>query len=196
MRAAAALVAAVLLPALLAGCGFHLRQAPDLPVSMQRIYVAVPGGNGDLLRELRRGLESDDTEVLEDPTGATTILSIASVSRDSRPLSLNRRGVPLEYQVTTRVEFSMVVDGATVIEPQVVVMNRNYSYRVTNAISNEEQEAALRRSMAKDIAQFVIFRVVAAAKNLKGAYAAPAAVTTPAPATQAVPAAATALPPV
>jgi len=189
VKAAAPLLAAVLL---LVGCGFHLRQAPDLPVSMQRIYVAVPGGNGDLLRELRRGLESDDTEVLADPTG----LSIASVGRDSRPLSLNRRGVPLEYQVTTRVEFSMVVDGATVIEPQVVVMNRNYSYRVSNAISNEEQEAALRRSMAKDIAQFIIFRVVAAAKNLKAAYAAPATVTAPAPATQAVPAAASAPPPV
>ena len=67
----------------LSACGFHLRQAPDLPPSMRKIYVAAPGQSGQLLRELRRSLASDDTEILTTPEGATTTLSIISVTQVS-----------------------------------------------------------------------------------------------------------------
>lgn len=188
----------------LAGCGFHIRQSPDLPPQMRRIYIAAPGGSGDLLRELRRGLASDDTEVLADPTGATTILSIINVSRSSRPIAIDRKGAALEYQVLNRVEFAMTVDGATVIQPQTVVLTRNYAYSVSNAVANEEQEDTLNKVLAKDISQFIIFRVVAAAKNLPPVYsfpsaashAVPVAAPAPAPSTQPAPAAASAPPPI
>jgi LPS-assembly lipoprotein len=190
---------------LLAGCGFHLRQAPDLPPQMQKIYIAAPGGNGYLMRELRRGLASEDTEVLESPAGATAILSIISVSRRSLPLAIDRKGEALEYQVSNRVEFALSVDGATVIQPQAVVLTRNYAYSVSNQVANEEQEDTLNKVLAKDISQFIIFRVVAAAKSLAPVYSFPgavigavpaAAVPAPAPSTQPAPAAASAPPPV
>jgi len=187
---------------LLAGCGFHVRQAPDLPPQMQRIYIAAPGGNGDLMRELRRGLASADTQVLESKVGATAILSIINVSRTSRPVAIDRRGEALEYQVLNRVEFALSVDGATVIQPQAVVLTRNYAYHVSNQVANEEQEDTLNKVLAKDISQFIIFRVVAAAKNLAPVYSFPEAVShaapvvaSPVPATQAAPAAASAPPP-
>ena len=187
--------AALLSALLLAGCGFHLRQAPDLPPQMQRIYIAAPGGNGDLLRELRRGLESDDTEVTLDPTGATTTLSIINVTHENRPIAIDRRGLALEYQLITRVEFSMTVDNTTVIQPQIVTLTRNYAYSNSNAITNEEQEDNLNKALAKDISEFIIFRVVAAAKNVAPVYSFPGASTHPAPAV-AAPAPASAPPPV
>ncbi len=188
---------------LLTACGFHLRQAPDLPPQMQRIYIAAPGGNGDLLRELRRGLASDDTEVTTDPTGATTTLSIINVSHENRPIAIDRRGVALEYELITRVEFAMTVDNVTVIQPQIVTLTRNYAYSNSNAITNEEQEDNLNKAIAKDVSQFIIFRVVAAAKNVAPVYSFPGASThaapalaSPSPATLAVPAPASAPPPV
>jgi LPS-assembly lipoprotein len=183
--------ALLLLLLLLAGCGFHFRQAPDLPPQMRKIYVAAPGGNGDLLRELRRGLESDDTQVLEDPTQATTILSIISANRRSRPIAINRQGAALEYEVLYQVEFSLVVEGVTVIRPQSVTLRRTYAYSISNAIANEEQEDTLDKAIAKDISQFIIFRVTAAAKNVAAVYSFPSAVTAPPPATAVAPAAAT-----
>ena len=183
----------LLLCGLLAGCGFHLRQAPELPPSMRKIYVAAPGHNGDLLRELRRSLASDHTEILDTPQLATTTLSIISVERTSRPLAVNGAGNPVEYQVTYTVEFSLIVDGTTILEPQTVTLNRNYAYSVANAVANEEQEQALNQAMAKDVSQFIAFRLAAAAKNLP-----PPAITRPAPpaASTPVPPAATAAPPV
>jgi LPS-assembly lipoprotein len=194
-----------LLPALLSACGFHLRRAPDLPPSMRKIYITAPGSNGDLLRELRRGLASDDTEVLATPEGATTILSIISVSHSSRPLALSRVGVALLYQVQYEVEFSLTVQGAVILEPQSVILNRNYTYRVSNAIANEEQEQALNQALAKDVSQFIVTRVVAAARVLPkylmavpSTHPAPAAASKPVPAaaTGAAPDAVTASPPV
>ena len=57
-----------------------------------------------------------------------------------------------------KVEFAMTVDGATVIQPQTVVLTRNYAYSVSNAVANEEQEDTLNKVLAKDVSQFIIFR--------------------------------------
>lgn len=182
-----------LLPALLSACGFHLRRAPDLPPSMRKIYITAPGSSGDLMRELRRGLASDDTDVLPTPEGATTILSIISVSHSSRPLALSRVGVALLYRVQYEVEFSLTVQGAVILEPQTVTLERNYTYKVSNAIANEEQESALNQALAKDVSQFIVTRVVAAAHSLpKYLMAVPSTRNAPAAASRPAPAATTA----
>lgn len=177
---------------MLSACGFHFRQAPDLPPSMRHIYIASPGGNGALLRELRRDLASDDTEILPTPLGATTTLSIIGVSRSSRPMALAQNGQPLEYQVTYQVEFSLLVQDTPILEPQTVDLKRNYTYSVTNAIANEEQEQNLEDALSRDIAQFIVYRVVAAARSLSPSLAAlPSTAKAPAAASVAAPAAGT-----
>jgi LPS-assembly lipoprotein len=181
----------------LAGCGFHFRQPPDLPPSMRRIYVAAPSSTGDLLRELRRDLASNDTQVLETPDGASTILSIIGISHTSRPLALSRDGRPLEYRVSYEVEFSLQVLGATILEPQSVILERNYTYSVSNGIANEEQEKTLDVAISKDIAEFIVYRLIAASHSLPPSLVAlpatlppPAAAAAPIPATHPAPAAA------
>ena len=173
---------------LLTACGFHFRQAPDLPPSMRHIYIAAPGNNGVLLRELRRDLASDDTVILPTPEGATTVLSIIGVTNSSRPLTLSRNGRPLEYQVTYRVEFSLLVQDTVIVEPQTVDLKRNYTYSVSNAIANEEQEQNLQDALSRDVAQFIVYRVVAAARSLSPSLAAmPVTAKVPAAASVTVP---------
>lgn len=187
------LAAAGALCLLLTACGFHLRQPPDLPPSMREIYVAAPGQSGQLVRELRRNLASDSTQVLSSPEHATATLSIISVDQSSRPLAVDVSGNPLEYQVTYSVSFSLIVEGVTVMEPQTLTLNRDYAYSVANAVANQEQEQALNRAMAKDVAQFITFRLVAAAKNMPRALATAVA---PVPTTRPAPVAGTTRPPV
>ena len=76
-------------------------------------------------------------------------------------------------------------------------------YELLGTIANEEQEDNLNKAIAKDVSQFIIFRVVAAAKNVAPVYSFPGASThaapalaSPSPATLAVPAPASAPPPV
>jgi LPS-assembly lipoprotein len=186
------LVSGMLGLTLLSACGFHFRQAPDLPPSMRHIYIATSGGNGTLLRELRRDLASDDTEILPTPLGATTILSIIGVSHSSRPMALAQNGQPLEYRVTYQVEFSLLVQDTPILEPQTVDLKRNYTYSVTNAIANEEQEQNLEDALSRDVAQFIVYRVVAAARSLSPSLAAlPASMAAPKAASSAIPVSAT-----
>lgn len=184
----ARLLTGALLALLLAGCGFHLRRAPDLPPAMRSLYIAAPGGDGALLRQLRRELASDRTRILSDAesANATAVLSIVYARQRSYPVAIGVNGQALEYAVAYQVEFSLQVQGVTVLEPQTVTQTRQYAYNVANAVANQEQEDALSRSLIDEVSQLITFRVVAAAKNLSAspppaATVAPAVPVTPAP---------------
>ena len=165
------------LTAALAACGFHLREAPYLPPQMRVIYVAAPGGSSDLVRELRRNLASDNTEVVLDPTNATATLSILHASQSTRPLTFNNLGRAIEYEVAYEVEFSMMAGGVVIIPPQKLALSRSYNFSTSNAVGNEEQSDVEYAALTHEMARLILFRIQAAARSLT-----PPASTVPAPA--------------
>ena len=171
----------------LAGCGFHLRRAPVLPPQLHALYIT-GAGSSNLMRSLRRNLASDTTTIVNDSTQATAVLNIMKASGSSSLLALNRAGQPLEYRVTYEVEFSLMVGNAVLIEPQTLALTRTYNYNIQDAIGNQEQEDALETAMETDIAQLIVFRIQAAAKNALP----PVVMPVPAKATMSAPVAATA----
>lgn len=174
----AALVACLMTLGVLAGCGFHLRRAAELPPQLHALYIS--GGSTSLLRNLRRNLASDRTTIVDNPTLASAVLSISQASGSSTLLAISRSGQPIEYRVTYRVRFSLMVGNAVLIEPQTIALTRTYNYNIADAAGNEETEDALNNAMETDIAQLIVFRIQAAAKNalLPIAVPAPAATTT------------------
>jgi len=189
MMRATALAACLMSLSFLAGCGFHLRRALTLPPQLHALYI---GGSASstLMRNLRRNLESGTTTIVDDPTLATAILDIRKASQSSTLLAISRSGQPLEYRVTYRVEFSLMVGNAVLIEPQSLALTRTYNYSVQDAIGNQEQEDALETAMETDLAQLIVFRIQAAAKNALPPMVMPA----PANTTLSAPAVATASP--
>ena len=154
----------------LTACGFHLRRATELPADMRSIYIsggtAISGDtSGNLLRYLRRDLATANCQVLDEPTKATAMLRIDNVQQDSTLLAISALGTPLEYKVTYRVDFSLLVGNAVLIEPQTLVLSRAYNYNISNAIANQEQADALSGAMAIDMAQLIVFRIQAAARS-------------------------------
>ena len=164
MMRAAALVACLGVLCLLVGCGFHLRRAPELPPQLHALYIS-GSISSNLMRSLRRNLASDTTTIVDAPTLATAILDIRRASRSSSLLAISRTGQPLEYRVTYKLEFSLMVGNAILIEPQTLALTRTYNYNVQDAIGNQEQEEALESGMETDLAQLIVFRIQAAAKN-------------------------------
>jgi len=189
---------AVLLTALSTACGFHLRQTPNLPAQMRVIYVASNGQNADLVRELRRNLASEDTDVVLDPVNATATLSILHAAQSSRPLTFNNLGRAIEYEVSYRVEFSMIAGGVVIMPPQNLNLTHSYNFSASNAVGNEEQANAEFSALTHEMAQLIVFRIQAAAKSLPPAPAAaanPAAVPAAPAGTATLPIATTAAPP-
>lgn len=181
MKRPSGYVACLVVFSLLAGCGFHLRRAAELPPQLHALYIN--GGSIDLVRSLRRNLASGSTTIVDDPTLASAILDINRASGSSTLLAISSAGVPIEYRVTYTVQFSLMVGNAVLIEPQTIALTRTYNYNVQNAIGNQEQEQALYSAMQTDIAQLIVFRIQAAARNAlppapaKTAMAVPAATT-------------------
>ena len=184
------LMACALLVGALAACGFHLRRPADLPPQMRVIYISgsLGGNNTALMRSLRRDLATGNTQIVDDPTQATSILRIENVSRSSSLLAISSAGTPLEYKVYYQAQFSLLVGNTMLIEPQTLVLTRTYNYSISDAIGNEEQEAGLYGAMAEDMAQLIAFRIQAAARS---ATRMPVTVVAPAKATLQAPPAVT-----
>lgn len=151
--------------AVLAGCGFHLRNNSDLPSVMQRTYLAIPAGNGDLVRELRRNLSTDKTSVIDDPAHATAMLNVLSARQLKRILSVNNLGRPVEVEVAYQVQFSLITPAGTLIPPQTLTLKRNFAYDEANALGDTEQADVLYAALQQNMAQLILFRIEAIGRH-------------------------------
>lgn len=160
------------LAALLAGCGFHLRQSVALPSSMQRIHLAVNNG-GDLQRNLARALRNSGITI-EDDSGPGVAELVVPVARFStQTLSISGGARITEYSVQYQVKFSVVdATGKVLLPEQTVQMSRDYSYDATNTIGNQAQVEEIQRSLIDDMVQSILFRLQAAARHADAAAAA------------------------
>lgn len=157
------------LAALLAGCGFHLRQSVALPSSMQRIHLAVNNG-GDLQRNLARALRNSGITI-EDDSGPGVAELVVPVARFStQTLSISGGARITEYSVQYQVKFSVVdATGKALLPEQTVQMSRDYSYDATNTIGNQAQVEEIQRSLIDDMVQSILFRLQAAARHADAA---------------------------
>ena len=160
------------LAALLAGCGFHLRQSVALPPSMQRIHLAVNNG-GDLQRNLARALRNAGITI-EDASGpGIAELAVPVASFNTQTLSISGGARVTEYSVQYTVKFSVAdASGQSLLPEQTVRMSRDYSYDATNAVGNDAQVEEIQRSLIDDMVQSILFRLQAAARHADAASAA------------------------
>lgn len=151
--------------ALLAGCGFHLRQAVKLPPSLQRIHVTVNGG-GDLQRNLVQALQGAGVTV-EDAAGpGIAELQIPVASFGTQILTVSGYSRVTEYAVHYHVLFNLSEgDGTRLLSNQAIDMQRSYSYDATNTVGNSAQVAQIEQSLIDDMVQAIQFRLQAAARR-------------------------------
>lgn len=151
--------------ALLAGCGFRLRGAPEFAFSS--LYIAAPPGS-PLARELQRTLEGagGQLRVLRDPAAlptAAAILDLVSELQERAVVGLNASGQVRELQLRLRVRFRLrTPQGDELIPETELLQTRDISYSETIALAKEAEEALLYRNMQTDIVQQLMRRLAAA----------------------------------
>ncbi|HEY4292343.1 LPS assembly lipoprotein LptE [Luteibacter sp.] len=158
----AALLSAV---ALLAGCGFHLRQTASLPPGMKKIHLTVSAG-GRLERDLARALKNSDVTIVDEPAPDAAELSITSNAFRTDSLTVSGTARVTEYAVRYHVDFNAkAADGTVIIPSQAIDMSREFSYDATNTIGTASQTEELQRSLIGDMVQAILFRLQAAAEH-------------------------------
>jgi len=152
------LVAAAVL-ALLAGCGFQLRGAAELPFAT----LHVPGSGGIALA-LKRGIRSGSrTEVVDDPKQAEARLEVTQEARQKEILSLTPDGRVREHRLFYRVGFR-VHDGkgGEFVAPTTLQIAREMTYSDALLLAKEAEEQTLYRDMQNDMVQQILRRLAAA----------------------------------
>jgi|SRR6478672_11750918 len=163
------LLAACLLP-ILAGCGFHLRNALLLPPDLGPVQVVGRDPHSQLVKDLTQAMIRAGAQVAPDgqPLGSpdTTAagvapppiarLEIVSERWGSLPLSVDSQGRAQEFTLRYAVIFRLRrADGTDLVSQQVQELSRDYIATPTVATGTEgEREilaAELRRAMAGSI---------------------------------------------
>ena len=154
-------LAAIIVLATLAGCGFHLRGEADFAFST--VYLNSPASS-TMTTPLRRSLESAGTaKVLTTADNAQVVLDINSVEDNKHILSLSSGGKVFEYLLTKRVLFRVHdKDGNDWLPTSEVVVRRTYTYSDTEALAKEYEEQRLWREMQTDAIQQIVRRLQSA----------------------------------
>ena len=169
--------------ALLAGCGFQLRKAPDF--SFNTIVINAPNSS-PLGAELRRSLAADGkVRVLESGAAATAAGGAASAPvapaaisqvffdllqelREKVVVGMNSTGQVTEFQLRSRVRFRVRnAQGRELIPDTELEQHRDITFNESAVLAKEAEESLLYRDMQSDLVQQLVRRL-AAIRNLEG----------------------------
>ena len=122
---------AIAISLLLAACGFQLRDEPNIPAEMSRIYIATNDNYSLFYRKLRNKLKGAGVEVVDSPANASAVFSILRDDTDQRVLSVSARNVPREFEVYYSVSYSVENGEESIMAPQSLTLTRDYTYDET-----------------------------------------------------------------
>lgn len=166
--------------ALLAGCGFQLRQAPQF--AFDTIVINAPQ-TSPLAAELRKAFQQDGkvrvvTGTLAPanaPAGAASaplappvvvpgqvIFDLLQEQREKVVVGLNASGQVREYQLRTRVHFRVRTPLSRELIPDTeLLQQRDISFSETAVLAKESEEVLLYRDMQADLVQQLMRRLAA-----------------------------------
>jgi LPS-assembly lipoprotein len=148
--------------ALLAGCGFQLRQAPTF--AFKTIYIGT-APRSTLGNELKRSIASGGAVTVAaapTPDQAEVVLDVLTEQREKSVVGLNASGQVREFQLRSRLKFKLhTPQGKELIPETEILQQRDISYTESAALSKEAEEQLLYRDMQTDIVQQLMRRLAA-----------------------------------
>ena len=160
-RLPAVLLLAIVLPAVLGGCGFRFRGAPELPAAMAVTHIAAADRYSVFYRELVAVLRRSDVRLTDDPAEARTVIRILTDDTGRRLLSVTARNVPAEYEVYYRVRFAVDVDGVEAVPVEQLALTRDLAFDETRVLGKAGEEDVIREAIARDLVGLVTRRLSA-----------------------------------
>ena len=149
--------------ALLAGCGFQLRQAPNF--AFDTILITAENSS-PLANQLRRSLAADGRvnvlPVGTDPSRANVVLEIPVEQREKVVVGINASGQVREFQLRLRVNFRLrTPQGRELIPVTELLQQRDISFNEAAVLAKEAEESLLYRDMQTDVVQQLMRRLAA-----------------------------------
>jgi LPS-assembly lipoprotein len=149
---------ALLCTLLIAGCGFQLRGAANLP--FESLYVQAPVGSQFTQQFKRMVTFGSNTKIVDDPKAAEATLILVGEVREKIILSLSGTGRVSEFQLRYRMTYRMLNKaGAEIVPSSEIALKRDFSFNDQDTLSKESEEALLFRDMQNDAVQQLLRRL-------------------------------------
>ena len=155
----------IALVAVVAGCGFQLRQSPNY--AFTTLFVNLPE-NDAMGASLRRNIAASGqvtviTDV-RDVEKAQVIYEPTLNVREKVILGRTSTGAIREYQLRLRYRFRLRTQGGKELISDTdaeIFLTRDINFNETGALSKESEEALLYRDMENDLIQQILRRLAA-----------------------------------
>lgn len=149
----------------LAGCGFQLRGAADLPAVMAATELRIDDPSTRFARDLVRRLSANGVTVVDDPAAAGAVLEIPRTRVWREALSISGAARVREYRLVFEVTFRVVTpDGESVVPEQRLDLSRDYSFDEREILASTREEEFLREQLYRAMVDQVVRRLEAAAR--------------------------------
>lgn len=150
----------VISSAALAGCGFELRQAPQLPFRSVALVGFAP--TSPLADALRLQLKASQVQLVEAPARAEAVLEALADAREKSVVASTAAGQVREVQLRAKLRFRVATPaGKLLLAADELLLTRDMSYSETSALAKAQEEALLYRAMEDDIVTQVLRRLAA-----------------------------------
>lgn len=171
--------------ALLAACGFHLRDALLLPAGVQSVRIASSNPDGELEQQLGQALARAGAQVAATGAGEDGVatLHIASERLGDTSISVDRYGRSQEFTLRYAVVFDLRrADGTDLVPRQAIELSRDYVSAPTNSAGTESERDVLLKELRREMVSSILRRIDAVSRlqQAQGA-AVPAPAPAPAP---------------
>lgn len=160
---------ALVLFALLAGCGFHAAGSRPLPelLKLVRIDVVAPYRVSEppVETELRARLLRRGAEVVEKTRDDVTVIRLTNLREARDVLSVGADGKALEYELILRVDYDVRTGNRVWIAPDRIEVRRDYSFNAGQVLAKEQEAERLRAFLEQEMAELLLLRIEAAASQ-------------------------------
>ncbi len=151
---------------LINGCGYHLRQAAQLPASISPVIINGIGPYSDLSKELAHRLKSDTVQVTRERSEAKTMLNISRYKQQNRTMSVDRSGKVAQTELKHTLEFTLIdASGKILVPTQTVVVTRDYINTEEQKLGKVTEADQLSEGMLGELARQIIIRMQAQLKK-------------------------------
>ena len=149
----------------LAGCGFHLRNAIRLPDAIGPVRVVSRDPYSPLAQSLARALDRAGAVAARANDPGATTLRILSEQWGDTPLSVDSRGRSQEYTLRHAVVFVMRrADGTVVVPQQAIELSRDYLSIPNQSIGVDSEREILAEELRREMAAAILRRIDAASQ--------------------------------
>lgn len=138
--------------ALLLGCGFSLRNANELPPTLQHLYLKTEEPFGRFETTLRATLRSSGVQLVTSPDQAPVTLAVSKPELSYSGSTVGTSNQSRVYSVVYAVAVSLLTpDGKVLWGPKMLRSLRNLTLSANQMIESNNQLSLLEQDMQRDV---------------------------------------------